>query len=127
MNIERRTRVRALTNCKLIYINKDDLYRYFPQEQITQLEAMMRNLDLNYLVEKIENQYKSRKHLNDAILNATGVSKHDFSGERGSFMGAGALKTINRLQPWLDRARKKETQNKQILHQLRKVKVLMNT
>lgn len=72
---------------------------------------MVRNLDLDYIVNKIESQYKNRKHFNDAILDATGVNKHDFSGDRISFIGAGPLKTINRLNPWLDKARKKETKN----------------
>ena len=126
-NFDRRTRVRALSDCKLIYINKDELYRTFPQAQIKSLETMMRNLDLDYLVKKIENQYKSRKNINNAILDATGVNKHDFSGERSSFIGVLNQKAINKLQPWLEKARKKTTKNKHILHQLKKVKLLSNT
>jgi CRP-like cAMP-binding protein len=30
IGIDRRTRVRALTDCKLIYINRDELYKTFP-------------------------------------------------------------------------------------------------
>lgn len=87
----------------------------------------MRNLDLDHIVNKIESQYKNRKHLNDAILDATGVNKHDFAGDRSTFIGAGPLRTMNRLHPWLDKARKKETKNTQILHQLKKIKLLSNT
>ena len=119
--------MRALTNCKLVYLNKNDLFRTFPNAQVEQLRAMSRNLDLDYIVNKIEIQYKNRKYLNDAVLNATGVNKHDFSGDRSSFIGVGSLKTINKLQPWLEKARKKETNNQQILHQLRKIKLLMKT
>jgi len=49
--------------------------------------------------------------LNDAILDATGVNKHDFAGDRSTLIGAGPLRTMNRLHPWLDKARKKETKN----------------
>lgn len=119
--------MRALTNCKLVYLNKNDLFRTFPNAQVEQLRAMSRNLDLDYIVNKIEIQYKNRKYLNDAVLNATGVNKHDFSGDRSGFIGVGSLKTINKLQPWLEKARKKETNNQQILHQLRKIKLLMKT
>jgi hypothetical protein len=111
----------------LVYLNKNDLFRTFPNAQVEQLRAMSRNLDLDYIVNKIEIQYKNRKYLNDAVLNATGVNKHDFSGDRSSFIGVGSLKTINKLQPWLEKARKKETNNQQILHQLRKIKLLMKT
>ena len=117
--------MRALTNCKLVYLNKNDLFRTFPNAQVEQLRAMSRNLDLDYIVNKIEIQYKNRKYLNDAVLNATGVNKHDFSGDRSGFIGVGSLKTINKLQPWLEKARKKETNNQQILHQLRKIKLLI--
>lgn len=72
---------------------------------------MVRNLDLDHIVNKIESQYKNRKHLNDAILDATGVNKHDFAGDRSTLIGAGPLRTMNRLHPWLDKARKKETRN----------------
>jgi hypothetical protein len=111
----------------LVYLNKNDLFRTFPNAQVEQLRAMSRNLDLDYIVNKIEIQYKNRKYLNDAVLNATGVNKHDFSGDRSGFIGVGSLKTINKLQPWLEKARKKETNNQQILHQLRKIKLLMKT
>lgn len=52
-NFERRSRVRALTNCKLIYINKMDLFKTFPSLQVETLKKMMRNLDLDFIVNKI--------------------------------------------------------------------------
>jgi|694.fasta_scaffold118191_1 hypothetical protein len=52
-NFERRSRVRALTNCKLVYINKMDLFKTFPAAQVEMLKKMMRNLDLDYIVNKI--------------------------------------------------------------------------
>lgn len=85
---------------------------------------MSRNLDLDYIVKKIESQYKNRKNLNDALLDATGFNKSDFSGDRSGFIGIGSLRSINRLHPWLEKARKKTTKNQQILHQLRKIKLL---
>ena len=52
-NFERRSRVRAITNCKLIYINKMDLFKTFPVSQVETLRKMMRNLDLDFIVDKI--------------------------------------------------------------------------
>jgi CRP-like cAMP-binding protein len=46
-NFNRRCRVRAVTNCSLIYINKNELMQTFPPEQIEKLKGMMRNLDLD--------------------------------------------------------------------------------
>ena len=46
---------------------------------------MMRNLDLDFIITKIQNQYKRKKLLNNAILDATGVNDHDFTGERNNF------------------------------------------
>lgn len=58
---------------------------------------MMRNLDLDHIVKKIEQQYKSRKSINNAILDATGVSQHDISGNRSGFIGVGNLNSIIKL------------------------------
>lgn len=54
----------------------------------------MRNLDLDHIVSKIELQYRSRKFVNNAILDATGINKADFSGSRSAFIGVSNSKQI---------------------------------
>merc|ERR1719232_804840 len=120
----RRCRIRAMTNCTVIYINKEDMDVCFPKQKFDQLCANMRNLELDYLVAKISRYYKEKSDKNKAILDATQTNHENFAGRKMQLMKHGEQSKVNRLQPWLQKARVNKTQNQNIMHELRKVKLL---
>ena len=81
----RRCRVRCLTNCSLIYVNGDVLKRW-PAERVEFLRKNMRLLDLDHILSKINRFQKEKAKRNEAILDASSLNCHDFSGERSQFM-----------------------------------------
>jgi len=121
---KRRTRVRCLTDCSLIYVNGDDLEKRWPQDQVEKLRSTMRNLDLDFIVNKITTFYKERTKRNEAVLDASGLNCHDFSGARSQFMQHNRQRQIEKMLPWINKARQNSTKNLNLLHELRKVKLL---
>ena len=87
MGYDRRCRIRALTNCTLIYINKPEMDICFPHEQFEVLRSKMRNLELNDIVRKIGRYYKDKAVTNQAILDATKVNTENFGGRKMKLMG----------------------------------------
>ena len=124
MGYDRRCRIRALTNCTLIYINKPEMDICFPPEQFEVLRGKMRNLELNDIVKKIGRYYKDKAVTNQAILDATKVNTENFGGRKMKLMGDSQQKQVNKLEPWLTKAKSNRTQNQNILHEIRKVKLL---
>lgn len=82
----RRCRVRALSDCTLVYINHDQVKKW-PQEHVEQMKKKMRILDLDHIVTKIENSYKEKTQRNTMVLEASKLNSHDFSGGRSQFLG----------------------------------------
>lgn len=121
---DRRCRVRAISNCTLIYINAPSMMSRWPPEMITVLRNNMRSLDLDYIVAKINKYVKEKTKRNQAVLDAAQVNCHDFSGGRSKFMENTALKQADRILPWITKARQNTTKNQNLLHELRKVKLL---
>ena len=78
----RRCRIRALTNCTLIYINKDEMDICFPKKQIEILKGKMRNLEVKNIVNKINKYYKDKSTTNTALLDATKVNTENFNGRK---------------------------------------------
>ncbi|CDW88204.1 UNKNOWN [Stylonychia lemnae] len=95
LDIKRRCRVRATTVCEIIYINKEEFFQAFPKNEIIKMRQETKDLDLNYLVEKITRQYANKKTLR-----------------------------LIRLYPWLEKARSNKTKSEKILKELAKVKLL---
>ena len=87
LGYDRRCRIRALTNCTLIYINKPEMDICFPPEQFNVLRGKMRNLELDQIVKKIGRYYKDKATTNQAILDATKVNTDNFGGRKMKLMG----------------------------------------
>ena len=83
---KRRCRVRCLTDCSLIYVNSTDILKWWPKAHIEELRKTMRNLDLDFMVDKITRFYKEKTKRNTAVLDSAGLNCHDFSGARSQFM-----------------------------------------
>ena len=96
----------------------------FPPEQFEVLRGKMRNLELNDIVKKIGRYYKDKAVTNQAILDATKVNTENFGGRKMKLMGDSQQKQVNKLEPWLTKAKSNRTQNQNILHEIRKVKLL---
>ena len=124
LGYDRRCRIRALTNCTLIYINKPEMDICFPPEQFDVLRGKMRNLELDQIVKKIGKYYKDKATTNQAILDATKVNTDNFGGRKMKLMTDVQQKQVNKLLPWLQKAKSNKTQNQNILHEIRKVKLL---
>ena len=86
LGYDRRCRIRALTNCTLIYINKPEMDICFPPEQFNVLRGKMRNLELDQIVKKIGKYYKDKATTNQAILDATKVNTDNFGGRKMKLM-----------------------------------------
>lgn len=84
----------------------------------------MRNLDLDYIVNKIARFYKEKAKRNTAVLDGAKVNCHDFSGARSQFMNNVNQKQIDKLLPWINKARQNNTKNLNLLHELKKVTLL---
>ena len=121
---QRRCQVRALTDCTLIHVRGSEIKRKWPAEQVEPLKLKMRILDLDYIVNKIERYQKEKKKRNTAVLDASKLNCHDFSGERSSFMQNVNKRQIDKMIPWISKARANSTKNTNLLHELNKVAVL---
>jgi hypothetical protein len=82
----RRCRVRALTDCSLIHLNVEELENRWTPKDKERLRENMRNLDLDYIVNKINRFYLEKSKRNVAVLDGAKVNCHDFSGARTQFM-----------------------------------------
>ena len=69
----------------------------------------MRNLDLDFIVNKITKFYKEKTKRNAAILDASGLNCHDFSGARSQFMQNNNSRKIEKMLPWINKARNNTT------------------
>ena len=65
----------------------------------------MRILDLDYIVDKIERFGKEKTKRNTTVLDASNMNCHDFSGARSQFMQSNNQKHIDKLLPWINKAR----------------------
>ena len=82
----RRCRVRALTDCTLIYINSAEISNKWEEDYRAKLREKMRCLDLDYLMNKINRYYVEKTKRNMAVLDSSSLNAHDFSGSRSGFM-----------------------------------------
>jgi hypothetical protein len=53
LGIKRRCRVRCTTVCEVIYINKEEFNECFPKPEVEKLRKELKEIDLDYIVEKI--------------------------------------------------------------------------
>lgn len=63
LGIKRRCRVRAVTVCEIIYLNKSEFFQAFPRLEVQKMKEKTRDLDLNAIVEKITRQYTNKRVL----------------------------------------------------------------
>ena len=84
----------------------------------------MRILDLDHIVNKIDRYYKEKTKRNTALLDGSKLNCHDFSGARSQFLQSNNQRQIDKMLPWINKARQNSTKNLTLLHELRKVKVL---
>lgn len=116
--------MRCLTDCSLIYVSGQEIKDRWPQEQVDELKKNMRPMDLDYMVNKMERFYKERTKRNTALLDASRLNAHDFSGARSHFMQNNNQTQIDKMLPWINKCRQNNTQDQNLLHELRKVKLL---
>ena len=84
----------------------------------------MRILDLDHIVNKIERYTKEKKKRNTALLDGSKLNCHDFSGVRSQFLNRNNQRQLDKLLPWINKARNNSTKNKNLLHELRKVTLI---
>ena len=107
---KRRCRVRCLTNCSLIYLNRDQHKRWAPDRwkpaQIEMVNKNMRILDLDYIVEKISRYNNEKTRLNIAVLDSAKLNCHDLLGLRSNYLHNNENKNqMSKLMPWINKAR----------------------
>ena len=78
----RRCRVRCLTDCSIIYVSGNDIFKRWPQSHLEELKKKMRILDLDFICDKIERYGKEKTKRNTTVLDASNMNCHDFSGAR---------------------------------------------
>lgn len=61
LNIKRKCRVRTLTVCDLIYINRPDVPKGFPKNELNKMTMEAKDLDLDAILDKIYKQYASKR------------------------------------------------------------------
>ena len=122
---KRRCRVRSYKDCTLIAIKEDYFKNRWPRESTEVLRATMRNLDLDFIVSKIERFYKKRKLQNTAVLDASKLNCQDYSGSRYAFLESVNQTQIDKMLAWMNKARQNATNNTNLLHELRKVTIVM--
>ena len=120
---KRRCRVRCLTNCSLIYIHGDKI-KNWPQKFVDDLRKNMRLLDLDHITSKIMRYQNEKAKRNQAILDASSLNCHDFSGDRSTFMENHNIQKVQKLLPWINKCRQNTTQNQNLLHELKKVTLI---
>ena len=129
-NEKRQTRVKCLTDVKIIYINKADFLKTFWKHTLENMkERHCHLIDLEYIVSHINKYYIMCKSQNKAMLDATKINPHNLHcGDRKvNGVGDSGLQTENKvakLRPWLVNANNNKTQSKVILRELKRVKVL---
>jgi CRP-like cAMP-binding protein len=123
LGIKRRCRVRCLTTCDVIYLNKNDFNEYFPKNEVAKLRQDLKEVDLDKIVERIYRLNYDKKQQNTAILDATQVNPSNVFGGRSEAPD----KKILRLYPWLEKARTNKTMSENILKQLERIKQLSIT
>lgn len=120
---KRRCRVRCLSDVTLSYINNSKLERW-PAERVEYLRKHMRLLDLDHILSKISRYQKEKAKRNEAILDASSLNCHDFSGARSQFVSGNNSYKIQKLLPWIAKCRQNTTKNTNLLHELKKVMLL---
>jgi len=81
------------------------------------------HLDIEEIITKIQKQKDQLKYNNKAILHAAQLNAHDFGGDRASNLLPDAGK-FSKMKDWLMKARKNETNNLHLQHQLKKLHFL---
>ena len=104
----RRCRVRCETDVSLAYIPGEKMKRW-PAERVDFLRKNMRLLDLDHILAKMGRFQKEKAKRNEAILDASSVNSHDFSGARGQFVMTTNYQRIQKLLPWINKCRQNLT------------------
>ena len=86
-----------------------EIMNRWPEAQVAELRKNMRILDLDYIVDKISRFYKEKTKRNTAILDASKLNCHDFSGARSQFMESINQRKIDKMLPWINKARQNST------------------
>jgi hypothetical protein len=88
----------------------------------------MRSFDLEEMVAGINSQFEKKKYMNKAMLDGTKMNGVNFSGDRLGYNGdLLPIKKMQKLSKWIDKARYNKTNNKDLIHQLKKIVVLDKT
>lgn len=82
LGMKRRCRVRCTTVCEVIYVNKEEFYECFPKPEVEKLRKELKEIDLDYIVEKIYRLQFDKRQNNQAILDATQVNPNNIYGGR---------------------------------------------
>ena len=74
----------------------------------------MKVLDLETIVDKISSWQLQVKKANQALLDATKINASDLGCDRSSFLDQHDQKRVNKLTPWLAKARENKTTNAKV-------------
>jgi len=61
LGIKRRCRVRCITTCDVIYLNRDEFFEAFPKNEISKLRQDLKEVDLDTIVERIYRLHYDKK------------------------------------------------------------------
>jgi CRP-like cAMP-binding protein len=105
LGIKRRCRVRCISSCDVIYLNRDEFFEAFPKQEIQKLRQELKEIDLDKIVERINRLTYDKRVQNNAILDATQINPNNIYGSRMNPTD----QRINKLFPWLEKARANKT------------------
>lgn len=124
--LQRCTRTIACTNVKLLVFKRSDFLRMFTEQTKQRLRENMVSIDLQTIVKRMEKQLVSLNARSKAIFHSTEINQNNLTGSRARGL-LPVQEKLNKLEPWLNRAKKNFTNNQNLRHQLRKVDCLSTT
>lgn len=121
----RQSRVKCLTQCQILYINKDDFLEQFWPSTLKQLKERHSHIvDIDFIMGNINSYIIMKSKNSKAILDATKVNPVNLHGDRVISEQRAVNKQLDRLKPWMKMVKNNKTQNNKIMQELARVKVL---
>lgn len=110
----------SLGRWEVFSIDRQTFLKYFDTKDKKTLFEIHKSLDLNELLNVILWTKSYQKKSSEAVLNAT---KLNYVSPDGRFEYSNQT-TLNKLSPWMEKAKRRETSSKAVYEHVKKVKVL---
>lgn len=111
---------RSLGKTEVFWVPRNVYLKFFGRSDRKRLFDIHEKLDLNQLLDTIIVSQKYQKQMSEAVLNATNLN---YTPNNGRFELQNS-KLISKIEPWMLKAKMKETSNKVVHEQNKKIKVL---